>query len=315
MRSRENLTRRWLFEQGVDMVTNLKTLPEIRKTYLDSLNQAQNDTNGLRDILNELEKIQPELFVSDVDEVFEIIIQDKTRWTHSYFSKQKKQAELNFSRERVEHLIDARDFFRQRGDKGFAPKATPSSPPVKQEDISGFTPSNSLRAFVEEGVLSTVRASLRMEMIDRRMESHVVRQALVWAKTRVPNLCEVYVENAFSREMDQDRSHWNKEYFFTQEVYLSTVFSEERFLHMVDVREHLSQQGVEGFVVVAAQTSKTKSNPSSGSTSSSTHTSSSQREQPETSSGDPEQPFVFKVALWIGGAIAALAALILSLRK
>jgi hypothetical protein len=123
------------------------------------------------------------------------------------------------------------------------------------------------------------------------------------------------VEKAFSREMDQDRSHWNTEYFFTQEEYLETVFSEERFMHMADVREHLRQQGVEGFAAMTAQALKTKPNRSSGSASSYAGASSFQREHSDGPSTDPDQPFVFKVALWIGGAIAALVTLILSLRK
>jgi hypothetical protein len=297
------------------MTTTPQTVPEIRKTYLDSLNQAQNDTKWLRIMLTELEKCQPMLFDSDAYEALEAINQDKTKWTHAYFSKQKKQAEQGFSRERVCHLLDVREFFRERGDKGFVPKALPFVPNDKQEGTIDYSPSNNLRMFVEEGNIFTIRAALRMAMIDRRMENHDVRQALVWVKTRVPNLCEVYVEKAFSREMDQDRSHWNTEYFFTQEEYLETVFSEERFMHMVDVREHLRQQGVEGFTAITGHALKTKLNPPSESASSSAGASSFQREHSDEPSTDQDQPFVFKVALWIGGAIAALVTLILSLRK
>jgi hypothetical protein len=291
------------------MTTTPNTLPEIRKSYLASLNQAESETDWLRGILAELEKSQPVLFDSDIDESLEEISPDKTRWTPEYFSRQKKQAEQSFSRERVNHLLDVREYFRQRGDKGFVPKALPSVTPDKQEDISGYTPSKHLKKFVEEGNLFTIRGALRGDMINTRLESHTLRQALAWTKACVPGLCEPYVEKAFSREMDQDRSHWDTEYFFSQECYLEANFSEKRYQHMVDVREHLRQQGVEGFATVSSPAPKTSSGPAF----TSTRSSSSQGERTDTSSTDPEQPSFFRNALLIGGAIAALVVFLLSL--
>lgn len=295
------------------MTTTPNTLPEIRKSYLASLNQAESETIFLRGILAELEKSQPMLFDSDVDETLDAIVQDKTRWAPDYFSRQRKQAELCFSRERLNHLLDVREYFRQQGYIGFAPKSLPSVTPDKQEDISNYTPSSNLKKFVEKKDLIGIRAALRMELINSRLESITTRQALAWVKVHVPGLCEVYTENVFSREMDQDRSHWNKEYFFTQEVYLTTIFSEERFLHMVDVREYLRHKGVEGFAAASSPAPK-ESNQSSVPASSSDRASSSQGEHSDTSSTDQEPPDLFRNALLIAGAIVALVLILLTLR-
>lgn len=297
------------------MTTTPNTLPKMRKSYLASINQAESETNLLRGILAELEKSQPMLFDSNVDETLEAINQNKTLWTPSYFSRQKKQAEQCFSRERVNHLLEVREYFRLRGDKGFVPKVLPLTTSVYQEDISGYNPSNNLRKFVDKGDLITIRAVLRMDLISRNMESKIVRLEFAWAKAHVPGLCEPYIEKAFSRGMDQDRSNWNKDYFFSQEGYLETVFSEERFLHMVDVREHLRQKDVERSESVSTPEPKIESNQSSRSDSASDRASTAQDKHSGTSSNDQEQPSFIKAALLIGGAIAALVVLLLSLRK
>lgn len=284
-----------------------QTLPEIRKTYLDAFNQAENETQLLRDMLDALTKAQSELFVHDGASAPEDISQDKTFWDHTYFSKQKKQAEMNFSRLRVEHLLEVRDFFRKRRDKGFAPPPRVVIQPTNtQAQVPGYTPSSHLKKFVEEGHLSTIRGALRGDLIDRRLSSDVIRQSLIWVKARVPNLYEPYQEKAFSRGIDTDRNQWNQDYFFTQEEYLEAIFSEERLLHMVNVREHLRQQGVEGFAAIPIQASKTPHNtsptPSETAPSPSANTS-----KPVM---HPQRPFTLSVALGIGGAIAALATLL-----
>jgi len=295
----------------------MSTTTEV-KTFLATLDQPQNDTAPLRQKLAEMQKRQPNLFIDYiVNEVLEAIDSDPLDWNEGYFSRQKKYAEHNFSLTRLEHLLEVREHGRRKGWEGFFTRSMPVAEPQRQPDNFGYSPSNILVKYIREKNMLGIRTALRMELFDRKLDGGALRTALNWVKKQIPNLCEPYIEKDFSGPMDQSRDHWNKDYFFTQEVYLDTSFTEERFLHMIEVREHLRQRGVEGFVPEKPRlkpqvvTSDASSHPSSQAKHAN-HTSS--RADKERLPPPHEHSDFIKKALLIGGAIAALVVLLLALR-
>lgn len=151
-----------------------------------------------------------------------------------------------------------------------------------------------------------IRTALRMELLDMNLDKATLRAALNWVKKQSPDLCEPYVEKDFCGPMDHNLEHWDKDYFFKQEVYLDTSFTEERFLHMIEVREHLRQKKVDGFIPDKArqkphETARTTQNTSNQSAS---------HDHKERKLPHQEDKNFIKLALVIGGAIAALVTLI-----
>lgn len=97
------------------------------------------------------------------------------------------------------------------------------------------------------GDTSFIRTALRLELNDNSLTSADLHATLNWAKGKVPKLFDPYKEGAFSRETDSNRQHWDLEYYDMQNVYLKHNYSEKRLLHLIEVRDTLREQKVDGF--------------------------------------------------------------------
>ncbi|MNH11390.1 hypothetical protein D3C72_813810 [compost metagenome] len=126
--------------------------------------------------------------------------------------------------------------------------------------------------------------------------------------------------------MEADQKLWTSEYYELQVVYLKTNYAKERFLHLIEVRELLRQQGVEGFAPVqpkpraSASASANEAAPASfraqtqnSRSQQSQHTHQAHQSQ-NRASNDDRNP-VFKAALLVGGALAALVVFLVALVK
>ncbi|WP_217648548.1 hypothetical protein [Halomonas sp. QHL1] len=279
-------------------------LDKIRKEFFSSLNQPEVSSVHLRGLINEATRHAPQL-LSEFQQNEDNILSKKAKaWNTTYFDHHIEHAKYNFSRERIEHLIEVRDFLRDKGVKGFVPsppRFSNSNQGSTPSMASSHTPSDNLQKFVASGDLPTIRTALRLELNRNNLASDALRADLEWTKARVPGLFEAYSEKMLARGMVTDSKLWDSEYYANQVVYLKTNFSEERFLHLIEVRSLLRQQGVEGF---AAR--NTQSHDSSSQTLS--HAASSQPQQ-----HNAEHKRVFRTALIIGGAVAALAILLITL--
>jgi len=304
------------------MSTSDMPITKARSELLRAFDDAQVSSALLREFLATAESSTPDLMQRHiVNEMFDAIETARFTWTFAYYSRQKHFAERNFSRERLEHLIDVREYFRQEGYKGFVPalndqKASymnQTSQTKRQEDAPlAYQPSVNLKKFVGEGDLATIRTALRLELNDNCNSSQDLRSALVWTSGKVSGLWVPYEEKAFAREVDTDRGSWDSDYYDSQSVGLKTNFSEKRFLHLIDVRDHLRELGVEGFVPVARAAEPQR--PAGARTPSSQRGQTPSTSRPESSSTNREFSPVFRMALLVGGAIAA-AVIFLSLVK
>jgi len=287
-------------------------ISKARREILAAFDEMQVGSDLLRQFIAEAENAHPgilEPYVTDAS--CPPVEPARLRWDTGYYSRQKLCAGINFSRTRLEHLIEVRDFFRQQQYKGFSPqpltdrapdmgKTSPAGRPTS--GTSNFRPSDNLKKFVDEGDVPTIRSALRLELNNNRLSRQDLLDAMTWVKARAGAAFDPYVEKAFAGAIDPDPAQWTPDYYDTQTVYLKTNFSTERFQHLIDVRIHLRERGAEGFVATpqpqGGNAPATRPGPS--------------QSPPRQSASEPEarqQPdelnSVFRLALLIGGALAA----------
>ncbi|MFL9925037.1 hypothetical protein PQR62_12235 [Herbaspirillum lusitanum] len=270
----------------------------------------------MREMLNELSARHPRVFDQDDVDTETLFEQDKLNWDERYFSVQRKLAKGRFTRNRLDHLIQVRRYFEQQGHKGFL-----SSPSKSNEgtdtamEQSVYEPFESLRNAVRDDHLHAAQTALRLELDYQHLDSAELRKAASWAKAQLPSIFEPYREYDFARAIDQDSAQWNADYYNTQIVYLNANFSEERFLHLVAVREFFHpqlkvsiQKPVSAPVVAVpakASGSSSRAKPKSGAASA----------RPSESESESGISSLMRTALLIGGAIAALAIVLLTIGR
>lgn len=286
-----------------------------RDSFLLSIKDPKVDASLLMDILVQTEKQTPGLFEGlQPHSEMKTSSAERVDWSADYFSRHCWLAKGNFARERVEHLIQVKDYLRKQGVKGFVPPH--NSPPPAQTESEGkmttsFIPSENLQKFSKEGDLLTIRTALRMELYDNRLTTADLKSSMTWTKSRTPLLFEDFAEKPFARGLELDRKNWTSEYFESQIVYLKTNFSEERFLHLIEVREVLRQQGVEGFVALPPKASS--NSPSLAAARTHSQGERHQSKGAGSTHSSSELNPMLKTALLIGGAVAALVVLLITL--
>lgn len=290
-------------------------LTRVRKAFLDAVNDPQEESDALRAMVVEFQSRYPGILVAHVaNDNVDPIDHNALHWTEKYFSTQRDLAKRNFSMDRLTHLIDVRDRFRGDGRKGFVPKAMTANQSFASG--AGYRPSEALQKIIEEGDIQTLQTALLVELEDRRNDSARLRSTLAWARGRLPGLCEPYTEKGFAKSIDSDHQKWTSDYYAKQAVYLETNFSEERYLHLVDVREHLRRQEAKASAPAAAPGASRPSpkaqpgaKPASGPRASEPPRRPAQ--QPSSRNLSP----TLSAALLVGGALAVVVILLLVLRK
>ena len=304
-----------------------------RREILAAFDDMHVDGQTLRQFIAHAQLERPDLLIAHrADEVCPEIDSNTLHWNPRYYSTQKRFAEFNFSRRRLDHLIEVREYFRGRQYRGF----TPCEPVHRASDISmnvqselsessaPYQPSANLRKFVDGGELSTARSALGFELNDNRLSGQHMLDALAWAMERLPGLCEPYGEKAFAGPLDADSSHWTPDYYDRQTVYLKTNFAADRYRHLVQVRMFLRERNTPGFVPtddVIDDTTLTAAPVVSVASSNVPPPTQRQREsQTSGSRTQQQQPphrvsrSLLKIALIVGGALAA-ALILLTLTR
>ncbi|EKO3838859.1 hypothetical protein [Vibrio harveyi] len=307
------------------VVPNL-TAAEFKAKIIEFIKSRDFKAELLRQTLSALPDDKRALFEEyRVNSTTDPISEDSYKWEReggSYFALQLHMAEENFCLERLEHLIQVKSHLTERGIAGFSRPVSSSitsheeakrtkentmSADFSSVDLTDFTPSRSLSNSVNSGDLSAVRVSLFMQMNNKRLSTKEITQAIAWALSECPTLFVVYEENAYSQQMEQDKTKWNGHYYHTQELYATSNFSLERIRHMVAVREHVFTITQDG-----ARPATWPNTPPQHAPKQSTL----RRDQPSTGSTyRPESKpknNVLKSLLLIGGVVAAIALVILA---
>lgn len=285
---------------------------KVRDQFLTALDDTQVSTELLKQLVRAAEQSPGVMDTHEVDSITRAIDVDPVSWNPDYYSRQKFFAARNFSKARLEHLIQVRDVFRQRNEKGFTPTvaASPARKAPMNSTSFDYQPSSNLKQFVDEGDLLTIRTALRLEFNDRRMDGAELHGALAWTKDNVPGIFESFSEGAFARELVSDHNQWTEDYYDLQVTYLKTNFSEKRFVHLIEVRELLRNSAVEGFASTKATAPKQTFGTHSASPAAQAPRPNSRQSTPASA---PERNPAFKAALLIGGAIAAVVVFLVAL--
>ena len=294
------------------MTTNATMIGKVREQFLTALDDTQVSTELLKQLVDAAQQSPGVMDTHEVNGITRAIDVDPVSWTPDYFSRQKFFATRNFSKERLEHLIQVRDVFRQRNEKGFTPTVAASHARKAPMNSASFDyqPSSNLKKFVDEGDLLTIRTALRLELNDRRLDGAELHAALAWVKGSVPGIFEAISEGAFARELVADHNQWTEDYYDLQITYLKTNFSEKRFLHLIEVREHLRNSAIKGFASTKTTEPKKASGTHSAPSAAQAPCANSRQAIPESA---PERNPAFKAALLIGGAIAAVVVFLVAL--
>ncbi|MGR5192461.1 hypothetical protein ACPV4H_01110 [Vibrio rotiferianus] len=172
-----------------------------------------------------------------------------------YFDRQCRFLAQNFSKQRIEHLIQVKSHLIEYGIKGFE-KIAPSAYTNDQhnqleenlmtnqfanEDLSNFAPTSLVQKIVNSGDIIRIREGLFMEMNDHGISTRKMRQIIAYALKHKSNLFVPYErDNGYAREMNHNnKSSWNAKYYALQEVYAASNFSYQRIEHLLKVREHV----------------------------------------------------------------------------
>lgn len=291
-----------------------ENLNKARKRCIAALKSADETSAYLSVLLNETENEVPSLYSPyEPDIGMSPLDPNKLNWSAKYFSRHIALAEHNFARDRIEHLLEVREHLRNQGVKGFVPRRKDYAPP--RNAAADYAPSANLETFLKEGDLLTLRTALRMELDDNRLSGADLRDALNWVKSKKADLLETFSDQAYAQSMDTDAEHWTSSYYERQVVYLKTNFAEERFLHLIDVREHLRKNGVEGFIATPQEGSANTTARPISTSQRQPHQSEDPLKQSNKQSILPENNPVFKAAFLVGGALAALVVFLVTLVK
>ncbi|MDV7212338.1 hypothetical protein [Azotobacter beijerinckii] len=274
-------------------------LKAMRLELLKALGDRKYSTEDMNTVLAAAQDKAPSLFVPHEDLDDNAIDEDKLMWhqnDYRYYVKQKKSAEHNFSEARWQHLLAMRTYFRQKGYNGFAPQSSSESttqPPKRNHNMPQYQPSENLKRTVQTGNVTAIRVALQHEMGNMRLSQQDLIDAANWVKKSKQEVFLPYEEKKFTRPIDLQHEAWDLNYHDSQVVSLENNFSKERFLHVLEVREHLRQRGEPRFIP-PKDTPKAK-----------------------TCTGNPDDSLSppLKKILMIGGALAVLLALLLSLGK
>ncbi|EPX9362365.1 hypothetical protein ACEUCV_02000 [Aeromonas veronii] len=303
------------------------TAAEFKTEIIDFIKSRNFKAELLRQILSALPDDKLVLLEEyRTDSTTDPICEDSYKWEREsgrYFFSQLSMAEKNFCLKRLEHLIQVKSHLTEQGIAGFS-RSVSSSRTSREEakntkeytmsadfssvDLTGFTPSRSLSNSVNSNDLSSVRISLFMEMNDKRLSTETIRQAIAWVLSKCPTLFVVYEENAYSQQMEHDKTKWDSRYYHTQELYATSNFSLERIRHMIAVREHvftIAQNDARPATLPKTQSQRTMQQATP-------------RQHQQLSTGNTLQTAsksednIFNLLLLIGGIAATIALVILA---
>jgi hypothetical protein len=237
-------------------------------------------------------------------------------WSDTHFFQAAEIARRNFSLLRAENLLSIREHLQAQGVIGFVKEESLAAPTAGSSNggrasSASYVPPDALIAAVAAGDVVRIRTMLGLELAATRNDSSDLHAIMQWVSGAAPGTFLAYEEGHFKGPLLEDTGDWTVRYFDEQTFFLEANFSRERFLHLVEVRQHLRAQGTAGFVAAAKQgapthrpvttLSRTQGEPETGA-------------QPESSTRPPRN-IARLVALAIAAGLAALAAYLLGMRR
>jgi hypothetical protein len=102
--------------------------------------------------------------------------------------------------------------------------------------------SDTLKRNVKDNDVTAVRVGLEHALTDMRLSRQDLQEILAWVTSKL-DIFEPFRDGQLTRPINLDSTAWDVNYHDLQMVSLENNFSKERFLHVLDVREHLRDKG------------------------------------------------------------------------
>ncbi len=109
----------------------------------------------------------------------------------------------------------------------------------KKDDGSILDDMPTMKKFVAKGDVGLIRQSFFMQMNDKRMDVAKLRELLKYLEKNVPDLFEELRVDAYSQEIEQNKSKWDRRMYHTMELYAVNNFAKARLNNMLDILEHI----------------------------------------------------------------------------
>lgn len=210
----------------------------------------------LTSIVKELQKSTKNFFEVHEIATYGDVTSCRHEWNSKEFDKEAKICERNFSYERAIHLIQLKEHLQKLNIKGHTPYSSPQKKHAhNKENGQPMTTTDQkiqiddyLQQQVATASLSSIRNTLNALLCDNYTSWDELAAAAQWTEKQVADLFTEYIEANYAKPINSDKSCWNSDYYYIQEVYLTANFSKKRWEHLVSVRKHLSGQNTPAFV-------------------------------------------------------------------
>ena len=120
--------------------------------------------------------------------------------------------------------------------------------------MSGYTPDSKLELSVWQGNTAMVRAVLQAILNNNIYPDDEINNALEWTNEHLKGLFED--SHPEIEPQVSDRSKWDADYYYMQETAVGDNFSRDRFLHLIEIRNHLREKGHPDFILIRRTTSQ-----------------------------------------------------------
>lgn len=285
---------------------------EFREKFFIACRDTSIETEEITAALQIAAEANPGIF--DENKYSSHLEKQEYEWSEGFFQQCLHESSEVFSLTRLHHLLKVRKKLRDMGVISLKPTKKIIEANYK-EMSSIFIPTENLESSFEtiESNLLKAQIALRFGLYDISRDTKYLKDAVKWAESKSNKIFTNYQVGTFHKAISNNPQEWNSDYFDIQTEYLSTNFSKERYLHLIEVRQYLRDKGVEGFVPMPQKNPHTTNTPQ-------------KNKQVESKTSKPESPpqstydsrsgpmsGALRAALMVGGAIAALLAIVFSM--
>lgn len=301
-----------------------------KEKFINSISDGSVSTNKTESILQEIPDSDFENF-NDNDNIAPIET-NKNKWLEGYFLKQLSTLNREeFSKKRAEHILKVKKYLQDNNIEGFRIDDTVSENILNEDEIvdtriigdnleessndffldsdsllNKYIPADDLEQAVQQKCSQKIQLILDSNINNYRMLITDIAKNILYVYKTLPEAFEDYKIDEITPAIQESQEEWDTDYFYLQQSYLNHNFAMERLMHLINVRDYLTQKGVEGFEQIKVQPTtqpQTRAKPNS------------QPNNNEQSFQKKQEDGFIKMAMKIGGAVLEhIRALIAKLR-
>lgn len=222
---------------------------DVAAKFFRDLDDSNISDDSLRDWVNSL----PPGYFTPFSDAGGELERKQFQWDLGYFNLQKLAAQHNFSKERIDHLLDIRRVARVENWVGMTanvPSAADTTDSLlrkasytEEQPSMSFMPADDFRRRFENVPLAHAQEALKAELGDAR-NTTIELQALVdWCEKIRPDIFESYTVDDFAPTVSNPLSgDFQVADFYIQRGWLDRNFSKKRFIAIVTLRDLLRKQ-------------------------------------------------------------------------